>query len=456
MSSSLAVNGGVPVVAAGAVSPWPHITDADREAVGEVLAGESLGEARLLQSESLAAEWAEYVGARYCVPANSGTAALHMGIVALDIGPGDEVIVPAFTFWASAAAVLHHNAIPVFVDIEPQTWCIDPARIEEKISERTKAIMVVHIHGVAADMDPIVELADRYGLKIIEDAAQAHGATYKGRQCGKLGDVAAFSTQMSKALTAGSEGGLFVTDNEDHYRKAALLQYFGELVAPGRERAEQQYDALGLGWMYRGDVFGHAFTRSQLRRLDEYNAHRVRNCAYLTEQLQRVEGIETPVVPPERESIYYNYVVGFRPDQLGLDLTPRELRERAQHALNAEGVAAGQWQLLSVPGQRIFQTKLGYGHGCPWECRTPTRAPSNVEYHPDDYPQANAFLDSHCYLFDINAPNGLDIMELYVEAIKKVLANADQLPPPPPQAMKQIMAQRTPVEYVAGYTMLGD
>lgn len=423
MPEQLAIHGGKPTVPEGTIKPWPHITDADRQAVMEVLSSDSINEQRKIQSEALSQEWAAYVGRKYCIPTNSGTAALHMCIAALGIEPGDEVIVPAFTFWATAAGVLHHNAIPIFVDIDPKTFCIDPAQIEAKLSERTKAIVAVHIHGMPADMDGILAVAQQYGLKLIEDAAQAHGAKYKGMPCGSIGDVAGFSTQMSKTLTTGSEGGLFVTDDEDYHKQAALLQYFGELVVPGRERQEQEYNAFGLGWMYRGDVFGQAFIRSQLKRLDANNTLRIRNCNFLTEHLSKIKGIETPYVPPQCESVFYNYVIGVRPDELGLSVSPRAFREKVQEALTAEGLHVGQWQRRPVPAQEIFQAQIGYGKGCPWTCGHA----QPVEYRTEDYPNATAFIDSHFYLFDVNPPNDLCLMKLYAEAIEKVMDNPDQL-----------------------------
>ncbi len=423
MSEQLAIRGGQPTIPEGTIKPWPHITDADRQAVMEVLSSDSINEQRKIQSEALSQEWAAYVGRKYCIPTNSGTAALHMCIAALGIEPGDEVIVPAFTFWATAAAVLHHNAIPIFVDIDPKTFCIDPAQIEAKLSERTKAVIAVHIHGMPADMEGVLAIAKQHGLKVIEDAAQAHGSRYKDVPCGAIGDVAGFSTQMSKTLTTGSEGGLFVTDDEDYHKQAALLQYFGELVVPGRERQEQEYNAFGLGWMYRGDVFGQAFIRSQLKRLDTNNALRIRNCNFLTEHLSKIKGIETPYVPPQCESVFYNYVVGVKPEELGLSVSPKVFREKVQEALIAEGLHVGQWQRRPVPAQEIFQAQIGYGRGCPWTCGHA----QPVEYRTEDYPNATAFIDSHFYLFDVNPPNDLDLMKLYVAAFEKVMDNPDQL-----------------------------
>jgi dTDP-4-amino-4,6-dideoxygalactose transaminase len=405
------------------VHRWPRVTEADRAAVAAALSGDDLSGQQRQQSEALETAWARYVGVRYCVATNSGTSALHMALAGVGLEPGDEVIVPAFTFWATAAAVLHHNGIPVFVDIEPRTFCIDPARIAEKIGPRTRAIMPVHIHGMPVEMDPILTLAHRHGLPVIEDACQAHGALYRDRKVGSLGAAAGFSTQMSKPLTTGSEGGLFVTNNEQIFRRAVLLHNFGELFVPGRERNEREYNAYGLGWMYRGDVLGQAFARSQLERLDANNAARRLNCKYLTKLLRDVPGVETPVEPAERRTVFYDYVVGLRPDALGLDVEPVRFRDKIQQALQAEGVRTGLWQRLPVPHQQIFQDRVGYGRGCPWSCRET----STVSYDIGDYPHSERFLASHLYVFGINPPNGRELMERYVEAFRKVLQNAETL-----------------------------
>ena len=424
MAEQLALLGGSRVVPEGMVRPWPHVTDADREAVAAVLAEGNLPAQRQAQAEGLAREWAAYMGQRYAIPCNSGTAALHLAVAGVGVEPGDEVICPAFTYWATAAAVLHHNGIPTFVDIDPQTYCMDPALVEERITPRTRALMPVHIHGMPADMDPILEIARRHGLYVIEDCAQSHGGRYRGHLCGSMGDAAGFSLQMTKLLTTGSEGGVFSTDNEQVNQRAALLQYLGEIVVPGRERLDQEYNAYGLGWMYRGDVFGQAFARSQLQRLDENNRARVANCELLSELLADVEGVSPPFVPGDRDMVYYTYTIALHPDRLGLtDVDPVAWRDRVIAALRAEGVDSGIWQSIAVPGQEIFQAKVGYGRGCPWSCHEA----GDVTYDVAEYPVTNQFIRSHLYIYGIGVPNGPDLMRLYVEGIAKVMRHAKEL-----------------------------
>lgn len=418
MSPDLAIRGGQPVVPAGSVLPWPVVTEGDRGAVLDALRPD--GEREV--NEALAREWAAYVGVRHCIPCNSGTAALHMGVAGVGVRPGEEVICPAFTYWATAAAVLHHNAIPVFVDIEPETYCMDPAKIEPAITERTRAILPVHIHGMPADMEAVNELAARHGLAVIEDAAQAAGAVYRGRRVGALGTCAGFSLQASKNLSSGSQGGLFVTDDDQVFQRARLLQYLGEVVVPGRERETQQYNAYGLGWMYRGDKLGLAFARSQLGRLDEYNALRRENAAILDAGLRDMPGVRPAAQAPDgRTEVRYEYVVQFLPEEVGIDVPGDRFRQAMQDALRAEGVLNRRWQTQPVPSQGIFQSREGYGGGCPWTCHH-----SPVHYDEARYPVTEWFLSRHAYITGIAPPNGRQLMEMYVEAFRKVLARAPE------------------------------
>jgi len=413
----LAVFGGPRAVPQGAVKTWPPLTAADRKAVMSVFDSNILHGTGAPNAVALQKEWAEFVGVKYCLVTNSGTSALHMAVAAAGIGPGDEVIVPAFTYWSSAAAVLHQNAIPIFVDIEPKAFCIDPAKIEAKITRRTKAIMPVHIHGMPCDMDPILKIARKHKLLVLGDACQAHGAKCKGRQVGSIEDAAGFSTNRSKNLSSG-EGGLYVTNNEDFYRVACKLREFGEVVVHG---AEREYNAYGLGWMYRSHEFVNAFCRSQLKRLPKYNAARKEFAEFLTEKLAGVPGVKGPYVPAGREPVYFSYIVRFVPQEVGVDAPPKVFKAAVLKALAAEGIGLGQWQTMPVPAQSVFQDMQGYGKGCPWSCALYGR---KVSYRGEDYPETIRFIAEHSYLRGVHPPNTMALMRKYVEGFKKVLGRA--------------------------------
>lgn len=417
MTDTLALEGGTPLVPSGMVKSWPPLTQADKDAVLAVFDSGELHGTSAPCALKLQDRWAEYVGTKYALVTNSGTASLHMAVAGAGIGPGDEVITSAFTYWSTAAAILHHNAVPVFVDIDPKSFTMDPALIEERINEHTKAILPVHIHGMPADMDPIKEIAQRHGLLIIEDACQAHGATYKGVKTGALGDIGCFSCNRSKNLSGG-EGGLWTTNNEDFYRRAAKLREFGEVVLPNQVR---EYNAYGLGWMYRPHEFVNALILSQLDRLEEHNAIRRQFAAYLTEQLAQIPGVKGPYTPDYADPCYFSYVVEFKPEEVGLDVTPREWKQAAQKALAAEGVRLGQWQTMPVPAQDVFKNRVGYGKGCPWTCPF---GRGDVYYDAAEYPKTLEFIDGHSYLAGVYPPNEMKLMELYVEGFRKISANA--------------------------------
>ena len=276
MAEKLAIDGGKVILTRADYGNWPIITDDDRGFVNEVLDSGIVAGGSAPQVAALEKEWAQYTGAKHCLTTCSGTAALHMALAAAGVGPGDEVITSAFTFLASASCALHQNAIPVFVDIDPKTYCMDPAKLEAAITERTKVIIPVHIQGLPADMDPIMAIAKKYDLFVIEDACQAHGATYKGKLAGTIGDVGAYSLNNFKNL-CGGEGGLFITDDEDLVNKASLVRCFGDEVDEVSQR--RKYNASILGYMYRNQELPAALTRGQLKHLDENNNIRIRPAA---------------------------------------------------------------------------------------------------------------------------------------------------------------------------------
>ncbi|MGQ9626829.1 MAG: DegT/DnrJ/EryC1/StrS family aminotransferase [Anaerolineae bacterium] len=421
--SKLAIHGGERTVPPGLEVHWPVITEEDKKAVLAVLERGIIWGAYAPEVKALQEEWAKYLGVKYCIALNSGTAALHCAVAAADVGPGDEVITSAFSFLASAVSILHHNAIPIFVDIDPKTFNIDVKKIEEKITERTKAIIPVDIHGLPADMDEINAIARKYNLVVIEDAAQAHGSQYKGRMAGSLGDMGIFSLNTTKNLPGG-EGGLFVTNSEEYRGKANMTRIFGEYLTEGEGRSYKSYT---MGWHYRTQEMPAAFARSQLKRLDRYNETARRNGQYLAEGLRAIRGVEPPYIPSDRTTNYHKYRVRLKPEELGLEIKPTEFRDKVMAALKAEGVSVALWQTFPLPANPLFQEMLGYGKGCPWSCPFYGK---KIEYRTEDYPETVKLLDSSIVVAEESYPlycQTEELMKYYVAAFEKVFSNIDEV-----------------------------
>ena len=422
MSEKLAINGGTPILQRSDYQNWPIITEDDRRLINGVLDSGTVAGGTAPQVKALEEEWAAYTGAKYCLTTGSGTAALHMALAAAGVGPGDEVITAAFTFLASASCALHQNAIPVFVDIDPRTYCMDPSKLEAAITDRTKAIIPVHIQGMTADMDPILEIAKKHGLFVLEDACQAHGAMYKGKMVGTMGNVGTWSLNNFKNL-CGGEGGLFTTDDEAILNKGALVRCFGDEVDEVSRR--RVYNASILGYMYRNQELPAALARAQLMHLDEYNDIRIANANYLTRELSKIPGVIPPYCPPESKHVYFMYNVRFDPEAAGVDCEPRRFRIAVEKALYKEGMLVGQWQDRPVPAQDIFQSKLGYGGSSfPWAVNEAKGI--HYDYNVDNYPVAKMLCDTYTVMHGVHAPNGIDLMKKFVAATRKVFGNLDQ------------------------------
>jgi len=416
-ASALAIAGGPAAVAPGSHERWPSITAADRAALERVLDRGELWGPNAPEVSALEEEWAAYVGTRFCLMTNSGTAALHCAVVAAGVRPGDEVIVPAFSFVATPMAVLHAGATPVFCDIDPCTHTLDTRLIEERITERTRALMPVHVHGLPADMEEIRAIAAAHGLAVVEDAAQAHGAEYRGARVGSLGDAAAFSLNGSKHLSAG-EGGLFVTDDEEALVTARRLAIFGEdtpPTGPGRYRA---YWSHGVGWNYRGHELTAALARAQLERLDAHVATAQRNAEVLGSGLADLPGVEPPCVPGDRTCAFYRYRVRLDAQELGFSGPAVELRDRVLYALQAEGVAASLWQLLPLPAQPVFRRRWNGA----WQ---PAAEHARLEpWNREAHPEALRLLESSIVLGTASEPlfnQPVELMDRYREALEKVI-----------------------------------
>ena len=290
--------------------------------------------------QGLEAEFAGYCGARYGIGVSDGTTALNIILRAMGIGPGDEVITVSHTFIATVEAILLVGARPVFVDIDPGTCLMDVAQVEAAITPRTKAILPVHLYGQTVEMDPLIELACNHGLRLIEDACQAHGAEYKGRKAGGLADAAAFSFYFSKNLGAFGEGGFIATDDDELAHIARMIRDHG---------SERRYHHDLLGFNARLDEIQAAVLRTKLPHLSDWNTRRREHAATYNRLLQDLP-VRTPVERPENRHVYHLYVVR------------APARDALQAWLKSQGVATGIHYPLAVHEQKALKSlgRLGF------------------------------------------------------------------------------------------------
>lgn len=412
--SQLAIHGGRPVVAPGEINEqWPLVSEEDIAAVTATL---RTGKLTWVNNEAVPAlerAWADYVGSRFCIAFNSGTSALHGAVAAAGVEPGDEVIVPALTFMASAAAIVHHQGLPVFVDVDPRTYNLDPALLAEKITDRTKAVMAVHLSGLPAAMDEILAITRPRGIKVIEDLSQAAGATYKGKKVGSIGDVGACSIMAGKNLPTAGEGGLLTTDNAEMRNRADQLKMFGDRVSDSGER---EFNVFTMSWNYRFSAALAAFTSSQLMRLDDHTARVQEGARYLAEGMAEIPGLLPPLVPEGSTHVYHHFRFRVDPQAAGIDLPAGRFRKALQDLVTAEGVPLKQYQNRPVAGQWLFQEQ----RGCPWGC---SHASREIRYDIHDYPQTldvirNSLLIGNrlCMATFFERRN----LDLYLEAFHKV------------------------------------
>jgi len=284
--------------------------------------------------------FAAYCGVRHCVALNSGTSALHLALLAAGVGPGDEVITVSMTFVATTAAILYCGATPVFVDVDPDTWTMDPNLLQAAITPRTKAILPVHLHGLMADMDPIIEVADRAGLIVIEDAAQAHGSEYRGLRAGSIGDIGCFSFYPGKNLGAYGEAGAAVTNSSDLARQLALLRDWGQ---------ESKYNHVLPGYNFRMDGIQAAVLNVKMAYIESWTEARQAVASHYDRLLARAQ-FKRPAPPPHCRHVYHVYAVEV------------EHRDQVQKALSAAGIGTGIHYPVPVHLQKAYG-ELGYGRG---------------------------------------------------------------------------------------------
>jgi perosamine synthetase len=426
--ADLAIFGAAPVLSRGAHRTWPIVTDDERHAVMRVLDRGILSGPFAPEATALEAEFADFVGANHCLLSHCGTSALAMALGAAGVRAGDEVIVPAYSFVATPLAVMHLGAVPVFVDVESSAGCLDPDAIEAAITPHTRAVMAVHMHGRAADMTAILEIARARRLIVVEDAAQAHGATCDGRRVGALGDAGGFSLQSSKNLVAG-EGGLFVTNDRAFAEEANAIRNFGQDV-PLSHALEydiarpldggRALDSRRVGSMYRGSEMMAAFARAQLARLGERTARCQRNAAKLSRALAALPGVTPPLSVPGRTSVHHKFRVQLDPERAGVGLEAARLRDAAMRALVAEGLEVVMWQSSPLPAQAVFQQRdpsVGFPRA------RDGGTDLAVNYDPARYPRTRALLDGSVVLFSQSCPliaQPDELIDRYIEAFERV------------------------------------
>ncbi len=345
MQKDLAINGGPKTI--NKEFPWPIYDDSDINAVAEVVRSGKWGNPDCEDLvKNFEEEFAAFCGTKYALTCVNGSVALRLALIASNVRPGDEVIIPPYTFIATSTIVLEANCVPVFVDIDPDTYNLDATKIEKAITKRTKAIIPVHFAGQACDMDAIMAVAKKHDLKVIEDACHGHGAEYKGKKLGSIGDAGCFSFQSSKNLTSG-EGGMVITSDEK------LYDMMNSLRNVGRVKGGQWYEHHYLGCNYRITQLQVAILKNQLKRLKEQTSKRHENGTYLNSLLEKIEGIK-PLRRGIGETIHSYHIYIFRYDRSKFNnLSKVEFSKM----LAAEGVPCFMGYPRPLYKQPLFQEK---------------------------------------------------------------------------------------------------
>lgn len=355
--------------------------------------------------------WTNYYGTAHAVAVNSATSGLYSAIAALGLGYGDEVIVSPYTMSACALAPLIYGAIPVFADVELGTGCLDPRSIEKLAGPRTKAVIVVHQFGLPADMDAIMRIAKRKGLKVVEDCAQAHGAKLKDRFVGTFGDIGVFSLNVNKTIQAG-EGGVCVTNDKETAFRLALIRNHGEAVVGPAGYADLVNIA---GFNYRMTEMTAAVAAEQLKKLDRLNASRLRLVEQMMKGLKGIEFLSPLTGRAESLATYYVYPVRFLPEAADYP------RRRFAAALKAEGVLFHEGYVKPLYFQPLYQTKTLFKNGYPF--RAPANKACRMNYEPGTCPNAER-LHFHEMLINehVRPPHSAEDIDDIIRAARKIAA----------------------------------
>lgn len=347
---------------------WPSFTEEEATAVHDVLLSNKVNYWTGTEGREFEKEFAAYTGCKHAIALANGTVALELALEVLGVRPGDEVITTSYTFIASASAIVMRGAVPVLADVDPQSLNITAETIRKVITPKTKAIIAVHLVGNPCDMDSIMELAREHGLKVIEDCAQAHGAVYKGRPVGSLGDAAAFSFCQDKIMTTGGEGGMLSTNDPEVWGRAWAFKDHGKSFDAVYNREHPP----GFRWLH--ESFGTnmrmtemqaAIGRIQLRRLPEWKRIRQSNAAILTKCFKKIPALRVLEVPDDVEHAYYKYYVFIRPEafpksRVTSHKSPASLRDEIMNAITAEGIPCFSGICPEIYLEKAF-TDAGYG-----------------------------------------------------------------------------------------------
>lgn len=410
--SSLALHGGKPVRTAP-WPPWPQYDERERRALQEVLESRRWGRLSGGKVAQFEEAFAAYQDARFGIAVANGTAALEVALKAAGVEAGDEVLVPAYTFVATATAVLQVNGVPIFVDIDVETGNIDPAAAEAAVTDRTRAIMPVHFGGRAADMERILDLAARHNLVVVEDAAHGWGATWNHRKVGAIGALGGFSFQESKNITAG-EGGIVLTNDEELAAKCFSYHHIGRIA--GRPFYEHHVAA----WNYRMTEWQGAILLCQLERLEEQTQTRADNAAFLDQKIAAIPGLRPLRTDPwvTRNSVHIYF---FRYDQEQFEGVPRE---RFLEAVQAEGIPISGGYPHPLYQNPLFTEKRFGRTGCPVACPLYGR---EIDYTAVSCPRTEQICREALWLFQSMLLGTPEDMQDIVRALEKVRECAKEL-----------------------------
>lgn len=412
-SAQPAILGGTPAISLDQTEAnrWPIITSEDEESVLRVLRS-----GQISISDEVAAledDYRTWLGVKHAVAHNNGTGAILGALHAFGIGAFDEVIVPSATWWSSVMPVLHLGGVPVFAETCEKTLGLDPADVEAKITERTKAIVVVHLFGIPSRMDELIEVARKHNLRILEDASHAHGATYKSKPIGTLTDAAVFSMQGNKLLPS-AEGGMFLTNDDAMLERVLRLGHYERLLH--LQTPTRRFAATGFGFKFRMSPLSAAVARSQFKRLNERNKRRNDNCIFISKALEKL-GFQTFLSRPEAERVYFEFLVRYDEKRHGVPI------KAFAKALQAEGALVGAPRYPLLHQQPMF-TEGTWAKIARLEGTADRPLPT---YAVDALPRTAHGNGSLLKLPSF--PNATqELLDQYVHAFEKVVSSASKLP----------------------------